>query len=494
MTTPQPTPQSTPPQSIPPQPTPVVAVTTAISYPNGPLHLGHAYEAILADAWRRYQELCGHPTWFCTGTDDHGWKVQATAEQVGKTPQAMCDEYSSQYQSQLQRFDIKYDYWMRTSSSFHHHFVHNILQQLRPWIYQKPCRGVYHKNEERFLQAHEMVHVNLSQLPAHLHCVEMEQAYFFRLSAWKPSLKTWWSKKSRMEPISLQSKVIDDLERLEDVCISMTDPVTWGIPFHSNDLALHQVVYVWIDALLNYVSAVRAHHMESVEFYHWIGADILWFHAILYPALLMAANLNQYLPQKLLVHGLLLDEQGYKMSKTLHNGVDLEQLARLPKDHTVQGLRYYLLRHADWGAPIRVNINQVIPAHQLSLSVLNQQLQQQVHINIPPHEPDYQIQCAKHALQAIQDIVTCKRSIGELVRLLEQEVNEITVMVTYDWPKALVRFYFCTLLYYPIVPTLVNEIRTMWQWVPASRSAFETLKLMPIQPIQPNSHNIVSNR
>jgi methionyl-tRNA synthetase len=319
-------------------------VTTPIYYVNDAPHIGHAYTTVLADILTRYHRLAGAETFFLTGTDEHGQKVQQAAQKRGVDPKAHCDEYSLRFREAWQGLNISYDHFIRTTDREHIAFVRDRLQDLwdRGHVYVQDYEGWYSTSEERFFNEKELVN---GKDPIAGRPVELvkEKNYFFRMSGFQTALIAHIeANPDFILPDFRRNEVLGFLRQpLGDLCISRPKSrLAWGIelPFDRE-----YVAYVWVDALLNYASAVVGRTWSDGTplwpcDFHLIGKDILTTHAVYWPTLLMGMGLP--LPRHLLAHGWWLIDNA-KMSKTTGNVVS--PLA-LKDRYGVDAFRYFLAR------------------------------------------------------------------------------------------------------------------------------------------------------
>ncbi len=327
----------------------VYYVTTPIYYVNAVPHIGHAYTTIVSDFLARWHRLDGYDTYFLTGTDEHGEKVAQAAKREGSSPQAFVDRVSGRFQEAWKTLGISPDDFVRTTEKRHKQVVRQVLQQVYDAgeIYYGEYRGLYCVGCERFLVEHELVDGKCPD-----HGIEPEERlegnYFFRMDKYREWLRQYiLDHPGFIRPEGYGNEVLSMLaEPIGDLSISRpATRVPWGIPLPWDD---SHVTYVWFDALLNYVSALKYPNGESFTRYwpsvqHMIGKDILKPHAIFWPAMLKAAGIPIY--QHLNVGGHLLSE-GKKMSKSLGNIVDpFEWVERYGKD----AVRFYLLREVSYG-------------------------------------------------------------------------------------------------------------------------------------------------
>lgn len=321
-------------------------VTTPIYYATAAPHLGSLYSTILADQLARWQQLLGHRTFFLTGTDEHGQKIAQAAEKAGKSPKDFIDQFIPAYKEVWHQYEIAYNRFIRTTDEDHRHAVQTFIRTMMSNgdIYKGNYYGWYCTSCETFVaekQENEQAGPNCGSCGRATHIVA-EETYFFRLSAYQERLLHFYAQNPEfIMPRERAHEVINFVQAgLKDLSISRTS-VSWGIPFPDDPA---HIVYVWADALTNYLSGV-GYPDDMKEYHHWwpanvqiLGKDIVRFHAVYWIAFLMAAK--QPLPKQLLVHGWITINQ-QKMSKSFGNVVDPRQLlARYGADQ----VRYYLLR------------------------------------------------------------------------------------------------------------------------------------------------------
>src|SRR3989344_6468982 len=331
-------------------------VTTPIYYVNDRPHIGHAYSTIAADVLARFWRLhLGEDkVWFLTGTDEHGGKIEQAAQKAGKSPQAFCDEISGQFKSAWEKLGLGFNDFIRTTEPRHEKAVTAFLLALRDAktpqgnsvVFEGEYSGLYCTGHEAFLKESDLVK---GLCPDHKTKPELikEKNWFFKLSDFTPALtKLIESDKIEVAPVSRKHEVLSFLKQgLEDIAISRPQ-VKWGIPL-PYDTA--QTIYVWVDALINYISAVGYGDDRELLARWWpadlhiIGKDIIKFHCVIWPALLMAVGLEP--PRKIFAHG-FFTVRGQKISKTIGNVVDpLDIASRYGSD----ALRYFLLREISFG-------------------------------------------------------------------------------------------------------------------------------------------------
>ena len=328
-------------------------ITTPIYYPSGKPHMGHAYSSIVADIFARFKRLEGYKVLFLTGTDEHGQKIQKEAKKNNKDPKLFCDELSEKFKSLTKILNLSNDDFIRTTEKRHHNSVKEIWKRLVKSgdIYLDKYSGWYSVSDEAFYDEDEIEDQNGIKLSkssgSKVEWVE-EESYFFKLSAWTDKLLDHYKKnKEFILPNSRKNEVVSFVEKgLKDLSISRTS-FSWGIKVPKNN---KHVIYVWLDALTNYISALNFPDTNDEKFknfwpadVHIIGKDILRFHAVFWPAFLLAANLP--LPKRIFGQGWILSDEK-KMSKSLGNILDPIQIVN---KYGIDPLRYYLVKEVSLG-------------------------------------------------------------------------------------------------------------------------------------------------
>jgi methionyl-tRNA synthetase len=324
-------------------------VTTPIYYVNAEPHLGHAYTTIGADILARHMRQRGEDVFFLTGTDEHGEPVAQVAERERVTPRELADRNVVHFQELARRINVTNDFFIRTTDARHEEEVQRFMQGLydRGEIYEGVYEGWYCPYCADFKSDQELIDGN--KCPIHKVVIqrEREENYFFRLSAYQEPLERLYAERPDfvLPQIRFNEALSFVKQGLEDVSCSRAR-MRWGVPVPWDP---NQVFYVWFDALLNYVTALKYARDEDLTErfwpadYHLIGKDILKFHAVIWPAMLMAGGLE--LPRHLFIHGYLL-MQGEKMSKTLGNVLDPFQVMDM---YGTDALRYYCFREVSFG-------------------------------------------------------------------------------------------------------------------------------------------------
>ena len=328
-------------------------ITTAISYPNGTPHIGHAYEAIATDTLARFKRLDGYDVYFLTGTDEHGIKMLQTAKKEGISPRELADKNTAQFQKMVETLNCSHNDFIRTTEERHHKASQAIWKKMEENgdIYLDSYAGWYSVRDEAYYDEGELTKAEdgtkLSPQGTPVEWVE-EESYFFKLSEYQePLLKLYEETPGFIGPDSRRNEIVSFVKGgLRDLSISRTT-FDWGIKVPGND---KHIMYVWVDALTNYMTGVGFPDEEAADYKkywpadaHIIGKDIIRFHSVYWPAFLMSAKLP--LPKRVFAHGFLFN-QGEKMSKSVGNVIDPFSLA---ETYGLDQLRYFLLREVPFG-------------------------------------------------------------------------------------------------------------------------------------------------
>ncbi|MBQ3310422.1 methionine--tRNA ligase [Candidatus Saccharibacteria bacterium] len=322
-----------------------VYLTTAIPYVNGEPHLGHPLDYLLADFYARYRRLHGDTVRLQAGTDEHGNKIYKKAMAAGKEPQDFADENSKKFQDFIKALGVEYTDFIRTTNATHEARVQEIWTRLKEHIYKGTYEGWYCEGCERFVTDKEYADSS-GICPDHQAAYQKltEENYYLRLSDFKPEITAAIeSGDLRILPEFRKKEMLKLISDAPDVSISRPrQHLPWGVPVPDDD---SQVMYVWVDALSNYITVLGYPDQDISEYWpanvQFVGKDILRFHAIIWPAMLLGLGLP--LPKVILSHGFVLSD-GQKMAKSLGNVVDpLDVLKR----HGLDAFRYYFSRHFD---------------------------------------------------------------------------------------------------------------------------------------------------
>ena len=343
-------------------------ITTPIYYVNDKPHIGHAYTTIACDVMARFQRLNGYDVKFLTGTDEHGQKVQRAAEKQGVDPKDFVDEKSLAFDLMNKALNISNDDFIRTSEERHKKSAQALWNKLlnEGYIYLSKYSGWYSVRDEAFYNESELTADKKAPTGADVEWVE-EESYFFKLSHFQDKLLTFYNDNPNfITPSYRANEVINFVKSgLTDLSISRTT-FNWGIKVPNCE---SHVIYVWLDALANYISALSYPNEDSSDFQnfwpnaiHVIGKDILRFHAIYWPAFLMAANLP--LPKKIIAHGWWMND-GEKMSKSIGNVIDPMQII---KDYNIDSFRFFLLREMAFGSDGNFSLQSFIARNNSELA------------------------------------------------------------------------------------------------------------------------------
>ncbi len=321
-------------------------VTTAIDYPSGPPHMGHAYEKVCADVIARWHRLKNEDVFFLTGTDEHGQKIAKYAQRSGKQPEAFVNEMTKQFIELSKRLNISNDGFIRTTQARHIRVVQTIFKKIyeKGEIYKGVYQGLYCVDCESFYTDKDLKD---GKCPVHDKPVDnlKEESYFFKLSKYqKKILEHIRKNEDFIRPQARRNEIINRLEgELRDLSVSRST-FDWGVPLPMDN---NHIVFVWFDALLNYISGLD---YPGRNFRHYwpadiqlIGKDILWFHSVVWPSILFAAGIE--LPRSIVVHG-FINVGGEKLSKSKGPAIDTLDLIEL---YGADAIRYFLLREISFG-------------------------------------------------------------------------------------------------------------------------------------------------
>lgn len=325
-------------------------ITTPIYYPSGNPHIGHCYTTVACDSIARYRRMQGYDVMFLTGTDEHGLKIEQKAAEEGVTPKEYVDEIVEHFKSLWSFMNVDYDRYIRTTDDYHIKTVQKIFKELydKGYIYKGEYSGKYCTPCESFWTESQLVDGKCPECGREV-TEAKEEAYFFKMSPFADRIEKLLTETDYLQPKTRATELVNNFIKpgLEDLCVSRTT-FKWGIPVTFDD---KHIVYVWIDALSNYISALGFYNDAYNDFdkfwpadVHMVAKDIMRFHAIIWPAMLMALDLP--LPKHLAVHG-WITFNGQKMSKSLGNVVDPFVLG---ERYGADAIRYHILREMALGA------------------------------------------------------------------------------------------------------------------------------------------------
>ena len=328
-----------------------VYITTPIYYVNDVAHIGHAYTTIIADMLARYSRLMGHNTYFLTGTDEHGQKISQSAEDKGKTAKEYADEISGKFRTLWDDFDITYDKFIRTTDEEHKTGVQKAFETMyeKGDIYKGEYEGFYCVPCETFFTEKQLVDEQFCPECGRATNIVKEESYFFKLSKYEEKLLKWYEENEDcILPRSKKNEIVNFVKGgLKDLSISRTS-FDWGVKLPESMNEPKHVMYVWLDALMNYITAL-GYGTDDKNMNFWpanvqlVGKDILRFHAIYWPAFLMSLDLP--LPKHIAAHG-WWTRDGEKMSKSKGNVVNPKEVADA---YGLDAFRYFMLREVPFG-------------------------------------------------------------------------------------------------------------------------------------------------
>tara|TARA_B100001971_G_C18268010_1_gene596243 strand:+ start:81353 stop:82849 length:1497 start_codon:yes stop_codon:yes gene_type:complete len=477
-------------------------ITTAIDYPNGSPHMGHAYEKIVTDFYARYHKLMGKDTYFLTGTDENGQKLKTSAEKANKETMEFVNQNVDIFKDLCQKLNITNNDFIRTTEERHKNVVHNLWKKLaeKDLIYQSEYTGHYCDDCESFYTETQLE--DGDNCPHHHKPLpqKTESGYFFRLSTFQTWLKEFHNENPKfIIPNASRKEIIARLDdEIRDLSISRPNQ-GWGIEVPGDN---QYVIYTWFDALINYYSALDD---KTLKYWpascHVIGRDIAWFHTIIWPAILKAADIE--LPQHVYVHGMILAEDGKKMSKSLGNGVDPLELI---DKYNLDTFRYYLLKslpsHSngrfseaaliqdintslanDYGnlimRAVKLTMKRVGPelsySDEFEMSFNFDSLLEKVNANIKNFEHD----------KAIKEIWTELTSVNQYINQKEPwTIKEPTTELKTIFFNCLYSIHALTYLLYPVMPeTSVKILNIIGQDL--NRNPFEDIKSLTYKLTDP---------
>jgi len=348
-------------------------ITTAINYTNGRPHIGHAYEAVVTDIIARYHRTYGRDVFFLTGTDEHGQKVANTAQDLGKTPKQLCDENVQHFKDLNQKLLISNDYFVRTTDKNHYKLAQKMFQYAldKNDIYKGIYKGWYNEREECFISETDARNSDYKDAMTGKKLEQREEAcYFFKMSKYQSQLINFLQNNPQfIQPINNYNLIMTRLEKpLEDLCVSRST-FNWGVPLpHDKE----HVMYVWFDALTNYLSGIDYFNFEHCNKSHYwpadvhvIGRDIVWFHTVIWPCILFSCDIP--LPKSVYCHGFVTDAQGTKMSKSLGNVINPFDMLN---KYDVDTIRYFIASQGSFGEDIKWNIKDLEERHDAHLTYL----------------------------------------------------------------------------------------------------------------------------
>lgn len=327
-----------------------ILITTPIYYPNNNLHIGHAYTTILADIYKRYKKMQGYEVFFLTGSDEHGQKIFETAKKNNQQPKEYVDKIIKNFKKLWKELNVEYDYFIRTTDLYHQEYVQEIFQEFlnKNYIYKDKYKGLYCKYDETFFTEKQAINGNICPECKRKLIYLEEESFFLKVTLFEKWIKKELEKTNLLLPPHFRKELINNFlnDSFSDLSITRNS-LKWGIsPLNNKD----HVIYVWFDALLNYLSAFNnpnsKYKIKDIwnqdskwEIFQIIGKEITRFHAIYWPIILKMKN---YRTPNIFAHGWIITNQGEKMSKSKNNAIDPLNLI---KKYGSDAIRFYLIKN-----------------------------------------------------------------------------------------------------------------------------------------------------
>jgi methionyl-tRNA synthetase len=477
-----------------------ILLTTAISYTNGAPHIGHLYESVLSDFFKNLFIICGHDTKLLTGTDEHGKKIQDMALSKNITPLELCNTNSALFKKLNDDLHVKYDYFIRTTEDLHKELVSNTINisDKNNDIYLSEYTGWYNVREECFLTDADAKSTNYKDPVTNIPYEKInEESYFFKLSQFKDFIRHFLtnSKNDIIIPSNKNAEILNRLSNeLKDLSISRIS-FNWGIPFPNNK---KHIIYVWFDALLNYITGknILYPNCNNLDIYHLIGKDILWFHSVIYPAILKSSKLDDFLPKRILVHGFILDKNGNKMSKSLGNTVDVNYLI---DKYPINAIRYYFIHETNIGEDINFSEDRLKELYNNNLIKDFGNLFQRLHNLLKPIQLEINDLCSQQIINIRTKLDDCKIFLNKFAHSFDfnEYRNYITTILknsnqiltqrkpwTINGPErfdimfnSLIELYLVHILLYPIIPDKINELCGYIGWETINKNSIDNTNL-----------------
>ncbi len=459
-----------------------ILLTTAISYTNGSPHIGHLYEAVLADFIKHSYEINGTEIKLLTGTDEHGKKIQSTAEQINIQPIELCNRYAEEFELLNKKLQTSYDLFIRTTNEKHKNNVINTIWkifEINPEsIYLGEYSGYYNVREECYITETQASQTNYCDpLTNKPYDIINEPSYYFKLNKFNNNIdNTIYS----VQPLQFQDEIINRVKKgLDDLSITRTS-FNWGISFPNSD---SHVLYVWFDALLNYSTGKNIlFENNKIRPVHLIGKDILWFHSVIYPAILKAADLDDLFPYKILTHGFILDKDGKKQSKSLGNVINTNDLL---DEFPLEAIKYYLITNTIFGQDFKFDKDNLINSFNNILIKEFGNLFQRITKIAKPLETELNeyfinsVEYIKHIQNKNRTIISVlienwniseyNNKLNELISKQNKNLSENKPWTIEDINNRttvigniLIDFHSILCLIYPIIPSKVIELASYW--------------------------------
>ncbi len=474
-----------------------ILLTTAISYTNGSPHIGHLYESILADFIKRVYQIANYDIKLLTGTDEHGKKIQSTALDKKINPMELCDMYSNEFKKMNIKINSSFDYFIRTTETKHKDLVIKSIESILTTqnetdsvIYLGEYSGYYNIREETYISESQASLTNyIDTLTNKPYEIVKEPTFYFVLNKFIEQIQQTIK---NIEPTYFQDEINTRiLNGLDDLSITRTT-FTWGIPFPNTKMNtkmntnISHVIYVWFDALLNYVSGknILFENNNNIQIIHLIGKDIIWFHSVIYPAILEACGYSYLQPTKILIHGFILDKEGRKMSKTLGNTISNEELL---KKYPIDAIRYYLITNTILGHDFKFDLENLINNYNNILIKTFGNLFQRLFKIIKPHQNainewmclnlDLLKLKQKECIDMIENFLSWNNNFHIYNEYLNQLIDKLNKNLTEQKPwtleineqvkilgNILIDFHIIMCLMYPIIPSKITDLSKYLNW------------------------------
>ena len=469
-------------------------ITTAISYTNGSPHIGHLYESILADFVKKIFILNGSNVKLLTGTDEHGKKIEETAKKHNLTPDKLCDKYAAEFKSLNDKLKTDYDSFIRTTDKDHNSLVTDIVIKCKDDIYLDKYTGWYSVREETYLTEAECKITDYKDPVTGIPYEQLEEAsYYFALGKYSDFIQNYFINLNINSRI--KNNLLNRVKELKDLSMTRTS-FDWGIPMPL-DVTKNHVIYVWFDALLNYVTGKkRLFGSKDVDIYHVIGKDIVWFHAVIYPSILKSAELENLITNNILVHGFIMDNLGTKMSKSLGNTIDVNYLM---EKYNLEAIRYYLLANTRLYEDIHFSEDELKESYNNDLIKNFGNLVQRIYKLVIPIQSKINLHIANNKFSIVESLEFVKNTLSKVKKTFNvneyfddtgNKIKYLNKMITETkpWEKSLdekvnilselvIGLDSTMILLYPIIPDKINELRNLFGLTPISSTIFTNYDL-----------------
>jgi methionyl-tRNA synthetase len=469
-------------------------ITTAISYTNGSPHIGHLYESVLADFVKKIFILHGSNVKLLTGTDEHGKKIEETAKTHNLTPIELCDKYAREFKSLNDNLKTDYDNFIRTSEVDHIALVKDIVTKCEHDIYLDKYIGWYSIREETYLTEAECILTDFKDVVTGIPYEKIsEPSYYFALGKYSDFIQGYFL--GLNIGIGIKNNLLARVKVLKDLSMTRTT-FDWGIPMPFDEMNKH-IIYVWFDALLNYVTGKkRLFGLEDVDIYHIIGKDIVWFHTVIYPSILKSAGLDNLITNNVIVHGFIMDKAGNKMSKSLGNTIGVDYLM---EKYNLESIRYYLLANTRLYEDIHFSEESLKELYNNDLiknfgngvqRIYKLVIPVQTEINSQISNSKIQVDASLQFVKNVLNKVIKTFNVGEYFDDVNSKIKYLNKKITDDkpWEKLLIEkvniltellidLDSIMILLYPIIPDKINELRNLFGLIPVSNTWFDDYKL-----------------